>query len=167
MTCICTLLLPAVIFLSWSCGLRNISGLLLRLSYSFLYLYTLYPYVLQFQFYYTQKVFLMFVTESRIAKVGGSEREPEQTEATARRSLKRSSTINSLTPTSVSIWDLSNPSEGEKHRITRVRLNNSAREYVKGRDHRCKIQREHFGPQGRYRCGSSLPCFIHFSLLVR
>ena len=78
---------------------------------------------------------------------------PEQTPEAALRRLERASTIKTITPTSVSLWDLSRPCQYENRRITRVKLNKPAREYVKGpEDHRRKVLREEFGPQGRYRC---------------
>ena len=73
-------------------------------------------------------------------------------DSSAVRRLQIASTIKTLTPTSVSLWDLSKPSQGENQRITRVKLNNPTREHVKGVDHRRKVPREDFGPRGRYRC---------------
>ena len=86
------------------------------------------------------------------ADVCRSEAVPEQTQEIALRRLARASTINTNTPTSVSLWDLSIPSEGEKQRITRVKLNKPSREYVKGVDHRSVVPNANFGPRGRYRC---------------
>ena len=94
----------------------------------------------------------MSVCESHVSVVGRLEGTPEQTPESAVRRLERASTIKAVTPTSVSLWDLSKPSQGENQRITRVKLNKPTREYVKGVDHRRKVPREGFGPRGRYRC---------------
>ena len=94
----------------------------------------------------------MSIYESHVSVAGRLEGDPEQTPESAVRRLERASTIKTVTPTSVSLWDLSKPSQGENQRITRVKLNKPTREYVKGVDHRRKVPREDFGPQGRYRC---------------
>ena len=94
----------------------------------------------------------MSFCESYVSVMTRSEGDPEQTPETAVRGLERASTIKSVTPTSVSLWDLSKPSQGEKQRITRVKLNKPSREYVKGVDHRHIVPSEDFGPRGRYRC---------------
>lgn len=94
----------------------------------------------------------MSICESHVSVMDRLEGVPEQAPESAVRRLERASTIKTLTPTSVSLWDLSKPSEGEIQRITRVKLNKPTREYVKGVDHRSKVPREDFGPRGRYRC---------------
>lgn len=94
---------------------------------------------------------MMSVYESRIPVTGRAEGDPEQTPGIALRRLQRASTINTNTPTSVCLWDLSKPSEGEMQRITRVKLNKPSREYVKGADHRRRVPCEDFGPRGKYR----------------
>lgn len=94
---------------------------------------------------------MMSIYESRIPVTGRAEGDPEQTPEIALRRLQRASTINTNTPTSVCLWDLSKPSEGEMQRITRVKLNKPSREYVKGADHRRRVPCEDFGPRGKYR----------------
>ena len=94
----------------------------------------------------------MSFCESHVSVVDRSEGDAGQTPESAVRRLERASTIKTLTPTNVSLWDLSKPSQGENQRITRVKLNKPTREYVKGVDRRHKVPREDFGPRGRYRC---------------
>lgn len=67
----------------------------------------------------------MFNSESHIFEGGTLEGEPEVTQEVAQKRLERASSINSVTPTSVSLWDLSKPSEGEKQKIMRVKVNKS------------------------------------------
>lgn len=96
---------------------------------------------------------MMSTFESHSSLADRSDNGPEQNPETALRRLERASTIKTVTPTSVSLWDLSKPSESESQRITRVKLNRPSREYVKGEvDHRQKVPREDFGPRGKYRC---------------
>ena len=94
----------------------------------------------------------MSIYESHVSVAGRSDDSPEQTPESAVRRLERASTIKTVTPTSVSLWDLTKPSQGENQRITRVKVNKPIPEYVKGVDHRQKVPREDFGPRGRYRC---------------
>ena len=94
----------------------------------------------------------MSISEAHVSVVDRLEGAPGQTPESAVRRLGRTSTIKTLTPTSVSLWDLSKPSQGENQRITRVKLNKPTREHVRGLDHRRKVPREDFGPRGRYRC---------------
>lgn len=106
----------------------------------------------------------MFNSESHISEGGTLEGEPEVTQEVAQKRLERASSINSVTPTSVSLWDLSKPSEGEKQKIMRVKVNKSPREAVKGRDDRWKVAREDLGPRGKYRCRSLFFPFLYLFL---
>ena len=95
---------------------------------------------------------VMSICESHGSVAGRSEGDLEQIPEIALKRLERASTINTNTPTSVSLWDLSKPSEGEKQRITREKFNKPFRERVIGADDRCKVARKDLGPRGRYRC---------------
>ena len=77
----------------------------------------------------------MSIYESPISVAVRSEGDSEKNLETALRKLERASTINTNTPTSISIWDLSKPYEGEKQIITWMKVNKPSREYVKGEDH--------------------------------
>ena len=94
----------------------------------------------------------MSIDESHVSVAVRSEGFFEQTPESAVRRLERAMTIKTVTPTSVSLWDLTKPSQGENQRITRVRVDKPIPEHVKGVDHRQKVPREDFGPRGIYRC---------------